>query len=171
MNGDRSAFAALISQTEGLVAGMIFQMTGGHAEVKDLAQDIYFQVYKGLPSFRFGAKLSTWVGQIAYHACLRWLKKRKMVLTDVFEEVSIAGGNEPSIDELFFQNELKQQLSYAITMLPTLYRTLVTLYHTDELSYQEITAITGLPEGTVKSYLFRARRQLRDQLVKNYREQ
>lgn len=171
LNGDRSAFARLVKQTEGLVAGIIFQLTGSHGDVKDLAQDIYVQVYKGLPSFRFDAKLSTWTAQIAYHASLRWLKKRKLVYVDLQSENSPAVFDEPAIVMPVFEGELKQALSKAIQTLPPLYRTLVTLYHTEECNYREIAQITELPEGTVKSYLFRARKQLRDYLIKNYKEE
>jgi RNA polymerase sigma factor (sigma-70 family) len=171
LNGDRDAFTVLIKQTEGLVAGIIFQLTGGHADVKDIAQDIYLQVYKGLPVFRFGAKLSTWIGQIAWNACLRWLKKRKLVYLDLSAEENYAGVIEPIGDIIAFEGELSQILGEAITLLPPLYRTLVTLYHTEELSYKEITTITGLPEGTVKSYLFRARKLLKEYLVKHYKEE
>jgi RNA polymerase sigma-70 factor (ECF subfamily) len=171
LNGDRNAFARLVKQTDALVAGIIFQLTGSHADVKDLAQDIYVQVYKGLPSFRFNAKLSTWTAQIAYHACLRWLKKRKLVYVDLSAENDSSMFNEPAIAMPVFEDELKQVLSKAITTLPPLYRTLIMLYHTDELSYHEIAQITELPEGTVKNYLFRARKQLRDYLLKQHKDE
>ena len=58
-----------------------------------------------------------------------------------------------------------------IARLPPLYQTLVTLFHEEELSYTEIMAITGLPEGTIKNYLFRARRALRDDLLKRYNKE
>ncbi|MDB5091436.1 MAG: polymerase, sigma-24 subunit, subfamily [Mucilaginibacter sp.] len=168
LGGDSQAFAQIIRQTEGLVAQMVYTMAGPSAERKDLVQDIYMKAYQNLPGFRFHAKLSTWVGQIAYHTCLHYLKRKKLYYPDEFPEEEVAIG-ELSANEIFlFDKELSGILQSAIARLPPLYQTLVSLFHQEELSYQEIREITGLPEGTVKNYLFRARKALRQDLLKRY---
>jgi RNA polymerase sigma factor (sigma-70 family) len=72
-------------------------------------------------------------------------------------------------DGSILKKELTGILQTEIGQLPPLYQTLVSLYHQEELSYQEIAQITGLPEGTVKSYLFRARKMLKEKLLSKYK--
>ena len=79
-----------------------------------------------------------------------------------------------SADETFsllHQKELTAILKKEIDQLPPIYQTLITLYHKEEMSYNEITEITGLPEGTVKSYLFRARKMLKNNLSQHYQKE
>ena len=80
LRGDTNAFSIIIKNTEALVAQIVFKMIGNEEDRKDLAQDIYLKAYKNLSSFRFGSKLSTWIGQIAYNACTDYLRKKKLVL-------------------------------------------------------------------------------------------
>lgn len=74
-------------------------------------------------------------------------------------------------ESLIFQKELSGILQEEIKRLPVIYQTLVTLFHQESLSYQELTQITGLPEGTVKSHLFRARKMLKENLLLKYKKE
>jgi len=123
-----------------------------------------------LRSFRFESKLSTWIAKISYNTCLKHLRKKKIILS-VTEFIN---GNEPAEDdtmELIFSKERLAIIKTEVEKMPILYKTLLTLYHTEELNYAEIMQITGLPAGTVKSYLFRARKILRDNLLLNYKRE
>ncbi|MDO3643970.1 RNA polymerase sigma factor [Mucilaginibacter sp. L3T2-6] len=167
LNGERHAFAAFVRLTENLVVKMVFQMTGGSADRQDLVQEIYLKAFRNLASFRHGSKLSTWIGQIAYYDCLHYIKKKKLTyLEDIPEESAM--DVEPSGEVALFKSDLSAILSEAVARLPPLYQTLVTLFHEEELSYSEIGEITHLPEGTIKNYLFRARKILRNDLLKKY---
>ena len=153
-------------------------------EIKDIAQDIYLKVFKKLSNFQFQSKLSTWIAQISYNTCLTYLEKKKLIFPG-----KIYNDNEPNDDVLellsarsanFSKNETeisisKKELSFIlqseIENLPPIYKTLITLYHNEELSYEEITQVTGLPEGTVKSYLFRARKTLKENLLTKYKKE
>jgi RNA polymerase sigma-70 factor (ECF subfamily) len=168
LNGDRQAFAVFVRQTENLVAKIIFQMTGGNGDRKDLAQEIYIKAYQSLGDFQFRAKLSTWIGQIAYYTCLHHLKKKKLNYLEEIPEESEQQGDYGEAELRLFNADLSGILAIAILDLPSLYQTLITLFHEEELSYAEIMEVTGLPEGTIKNYLFRARRMLRDYLLKRY---
>ena len=86
LSGDTNAFAAIIKNTEVLVAQIVFKMVENKEDRKDLAQDIYLKAYKNLPGFRFGSKLSTWIAQIAYNTCLDHVRKKKLVLQDNFDD-------------------------------------------------------------------------------------
>ena len=181
LSGDTNAFSIIISNTERLVAQIVSKMGCYNDDKKDIAQDIYLKTFCKLGTFKFQSKLSTWIGQIAYNTCLNYLEKKRLVLLsdfhcdnetddDLLYNLKIEGDYH-DIESIFFQNELAQILRIETDKLPPLYKTLLTLYHNEELSYAEIAQITELPEGTLKSYLFRARKTLRDNLLKNYKKE
>ena len=184
LGGDTNAFASIIQNTEGLVTQIVFKMISRAEDRKDIGQDIYLKAFKSLPGFRYQSKLSTWIAQIAYNTCLTYLERKKLVLLDQVREnnypddESLELANKKSVIHLFnstendiFQRELNEILKSEIERLSPLHRTLITLYHNEELSYEEIARITQLPEGTVKSYLFRARRSLKDNLLRKYKKE
>jgi RNA polymerase sigma factor (sigma-70 family) len=184
LSGDRHAFTFLLKNTEGLVSNMIFKMIHIPGDRKDLAQDVYFKAFKNLSKFKFQSKLSTWIGQITYNTCLHYLEKKQITFLENYE--SFEEPNEDRMDRkhankpgtslhdtehLIFQKELSSILEIEIDKLSAIYKTLIILYHQEELSYLEIAQITSLPVGTVQSYLFRARRALKDSLLLNYKKE
>ena len=184
LGGEPNAFVTVIRNTERLVTQIIFKMISNTEDRKDIAQDIYLKAFKSLPGFRYQSKLSTWIAQIAYNTCLTYLERKKLVLLDQNQEnndpdeESLELANKKSVVHLFnstendiFQRELNEILKSEIERLSPLHRTLITLYHNEELSYEEIARITQLPEGTVKSYLLRARRSLKDKLLRKYKKE
>jgi RNA polymerase sigma-70 factor (ECF subfamily) len=135
---------------------------------KDAAQDIYLKAYKKLPAFKFESKLSTWIARIAFNTCIDDLRKKKLVLQhDIVEE----NVTEPQPYNPTEQKELAEILKAETEKLPAVSRTLLTLFHNADLSYEEIGEITGMPSGTVKSYLFRARRALKNNLLAEYKKE
>ncbi len=158
--------------TEGLVAHIVCRLISNEEDRKDIVQDIYLKVFHHLKGFRFQSRLSTWVAQIAYNACNSELQKKRLPL-QVLPEEAIGGdgvsAGGTSADGSILQKELSGIVQAEIGRLPPLYQTLVGLYHQEELSYQEMAQITGLPEGTVKSYLFRARKMLKEKLLSTYK--
>jgi RNA polymerase sigma-70 factor (ECF subfamily) len=180
LGGDMHAFSSLVESTEGLVAQIVYKLIPHEEDRKDIAQDIYLKVYQHLKNFRFQSRLSTWVGQIAYNTCFNHLQKKQLNVYHPPEreaeeqEEDIRSTIFRATDETdrkLLQKELKGLLQSEIGRLPPLYQTLIGLYHQEDLSYQELARITGLPEGTVKSYLFRARRQLKDSILSNYKKE
>lgn len=184
LRGDRQAFATIIKTTERLVAQIVFKMISNSEARKDIAQDIYLKAYKNLPGFKFQSKLSTWIGQIAYNTCLNYLEKKKLIFFDRDPEEedingkklqgmnqALMGSVENEIERGIFKSELTIILLSVIELLPPVYKTLITLYHYEEMSYEEMAEITKLPIGTIKNYLFRARKLLRDQLLTKYKNE
>jgi RNA polymerase sigma-70 factor (ECF subfamily) len=183
LSGDANAFAHIIKKTERLVAGIVFKMIANPEERRDVAQDIYIKSFRKLGSFRFQSKLSTWIGQIAFNTCKNHIEKKKLVLFDISLRVDGTGlavqkefgsrtdiyKNETEIN--IHRRELSSIMAELIEGLPTLYKTLITLYHYEDLSYSEIAQITELPEGTVKNYLFRARRMLKEIVLKKFKNE
>lgn len=172
LGGDTQAFQAIIQDYQRLVSQIIFRMVPNKVEVEDLCQDVFMKVYQNLASFQFQAKLSTWIARIAYNTAVNYLKKKKVPLfADLAHEgCSIeAFSNEGApADEAVVQHDLTARVEAEIQKLPVRFKTILTLYHLQEMSYAEIGKIMGLPDGTVKSYLFRARRMLRERLLAKY---
>ncbi|HKZ66485.1 MAG TPA: sigma-70 family RNA polymerase sigma factor [Chitinophagaceae bacterium] len=184
LSGDTNAFGSIIKNTERMIAQIVFKMIPTPDDRKDLAQDIYLKAFKKLGSFKFESKLSTWIAQIGYNTCLDYLRKKKFILPgNVYEENETAydasgiisnklsRAIEMETDNLILQKDLSVILKTEIEKLSPVYKTMITLYHNEELSYDEIGQITGMPSGTVKSYLFRARKKLKDSLLLNYKKE
>jgi RNA polymerase sigma factor (sigma-70 family) len=179
LGGNTPVFEQIVQRTEGLVTQLVFKMIRHPADRPDIAQEVYLKVFKNLAGFKFQAKLSTWVGQITYNTCLHYLEKKHLVLVDPAESVPGDGVEEgrrapPALvadsdpETALSGQDLASILDTAVEQLPPLYRTLISLYHQQELSYEEIAQITALPDGTVKNYLFRARKLLKQHLLTRY---
>ncbi len=168
-NGDRQAFRLLIKQNERLVAHMIARLVDRTEDREEICQDVFMKVYEKIKDFNFQSQLSTWVGTIAYRHAINHLRKKKMVVSDIPEEESFTAHfvSEENPGEALAEKEMEGYLLQMIEQLPVQYKTVLTLYHLDDKNYAEIGEITGMPEGTVKSYLFRARTMLKDK-AKNY---
>ena len=168
IEGDRSAIQLLVENNKNLVWHIIISIVGHNSDSEDLFQEVFLQVFKGLKRFRADARLSTWIGSITHHVCVDYLR-RKNKHTDMqsnFSEQELAQRVAP--DKSWKQAEkedFNQLVLKAIANLPPAYRTAITLYHLDERSYKEIAEITGMPDGTVKSYISRGRNLLRKVLL------
>lgn len=179
--GDAPAFRFLVESYQRLVCHVVFRMVSNEADREELCQEVFVKVFQHLKNFNFQSKLSTWVARIAYNTCINYLKKKKALLyddlaetgTDSPEEKALGfvegvPGDLPAPDELAANREIRLFLHEAIGELPAQYRAILTLYHLDEMSYKEIGEIINLPEGTVKSYLFRARKLLKERMLEKY---
>jgi len=171
--GDTKAFAGFVAQYQRLVSHIVFRLIDNESDREDICQDVFLAIYRSLGDFRFESKVSTWVARVAYYRCLSHLEKMKVALWD-----DISGENQPldtvaadcqKPDEYAADRDISARLRDEISKMPIQYRMILTLYHLDEMSYNEIADIMELPEGTVKSYLFRARKLLKRKLLARYR--
>ena len=166
VNGDMTAFKILVKQYEKLVAYMVYKLVQNKEDTQDVCQDVFMKVYKHLPGFRFQSKLSTWIAQIAYRTALNHRKNvsGKRNLTDDIADFESYHKTMEDPGTILVKKDTSAFINQQIEKLPVHYRTVLTLYHLNEFSYLEIEEITGMPEGTVKSYLFRARKLLKEKL-------
>ncbi|HSZ31830.1 MAG TPA: sigma-70 family RNA polymerase sigma factor [Puia sp.] len=179
LHGDTRAFGIIIKNTENLVAQIVFKMVPTVEDRKDLAQDIYLKTFHNLEGFKFESKLSTWIARIAYNTCLSWIEKKKLILPgnlhdDENNDLPLKNVYQHSFQDsesILSQKELSGILRKEIDDLPVIYKTLITLFHHESMSYEELSQVTGLPEGTVKSSLFRARRMLKEKLLSKYQKE
>lgn len=168
LRGDQQAFRMLIKQHERLVSYMIGRLVDKPEDREELCQDVFLKVYDKLDEFTFQSKLSTWIATIAYRHGINHLRKRKINISNLPEDET---GIERFIaiddaSENLAEKEIDEIVLTLIEKLPPQYKAILTLYHVQEMSYPEIVEVTGLPEGTVKNYLFRARQLLKEKVKK-----
>jgi len=167
-DGDLSAIRLLVENNKNLIWHIIISMVGRNSDCEDLFQEVFLRVFKGFKSFRADARLSTWIGSITHHVCVDYLRKKK-------KEVNIQSYDADQKLVLNFspdmswkrheKEDINRLIRAAIINLPEDFRTVITLYHLDECSYRDIAEITGMPDGTVKSYISRGRNLLREMLI------
>ena len=171
LNGNFQDFALVVKNTEKLVTQIVRKMVTNEDDQKDLVQDIYLKAYQNLNSFQFKSKLSTWIANIAYNMTVNYLQKKRIPIIRIENIIE----NNFTINEnpelATFKTEAAEILNAEIAKLPHLYKTLITLYHLEELPNKEIAEITNLPEGTIKSYLSRARKILKENINYHYKNE
>lgn len=159
------AFEALVRQHEKLCWHIVNRMVRQPEDTRELCQEAFLRVHRSLPQFRFESSLATWIGRIAYSVAVRHLKRKRIVLDEAGDEALTALADAGATPEaVLLAADQVAALHQAIEALPPLQRTLLCLYHLDELGIAEIAAITGIAEGTIKSHLFRSRATLRQRL-------
>lgn len=183
LSGHAEDFRMLIEKYKKLVSHIIFRMVANPVDREELGQEIFIKVYENLGSFQYKSKFSTWIGRIAYNTALNYMRKKRLplyedqALPDIYNSdwqesrtsISNVQSQAQLPDEELMQHQVSLFLQEQIELLPIQYRTVLALFHMESLSYLEISEITGLPEGTVKSYIFRGRKILKDRLLAHYK--
>jgi RNA polymerase sigma factor (sigma-70 family) len=165
LKGDMGAFEMVVQNNQRLVGHIVGRLVHDKDDAKDLCQEVFIKVYHHLKTFKFQSKLSTWIGSIAYKESLNLLKKRKRFVPITENDEYHLIENEAIPDKIFDRKQASEYVHSQIALLPEQYKIILVLYHIEEMSYEEIVGITGMPEGTVKNYLFRARKLLKEKLL------
>lgn len=178
---DESAFNEVVRAHGDKVFSLVYRMIGNRAEAEDLAQEVFVTVFKTVDTFRSESKFSTWLLRIAANHCknrIKYLSRRRTDgggLDDVAEEKMADAGRAPmqshidAPDVLLEAAELENLMQQAIETLDEEHRLLIVLRDVEELSYEEIGEVSGLPEGTIKSRLHRARMTIKEYLARRTR--
>ena len=180
LDGNLNAFRELIEKYQKLVVHVVFRLVSRQEDREEICQEVFIKVYRNLSGFKFQSKLSTWIGKIAYTTTINHLRKENKPLyceskngyennesEDGYNDpINSIHSDDPSPVEIIERQDMSALIQKKIEQLPTPFQTIITLYHLDQMSYQEIAEIMELPEGTVKSYLFRGRKKLKKSLVK-----
>ena|SRR5687768_16668251 len=175
---DEKAFRELIDDHRDRVFNITFRMLGNRHEAEDLAQEVFIKVFKQIDSFRGDSKLSTWLYRVAVNECknrIKYLARRHDRDRDELDETTqgagvngtIGGPMPSSPDRALESAQMEKLLQEAIATLEEDQRIVVVLRDVEDLSIEEICDITGLPDGTVKSRLHRARLVLRKKLMRH----
>ena len=176
---DEKAFEEIVRLYQHKVYNLVYRMIGNQQEAEDVGQEVFVTVFKSIDSFRGEAKFSTWLYRIAANHCknrMKYLGRRSYKSTGELNEAAEreAADAQPSSirphvdgpDAVLEGLELEKTVQDGIKALDEEHRVLVILRDVDDLSYEEISSITGLELGTVKSRLHRARLQLKEHMAK-----
>lgn len=160
------AFERLMTEYQGLCWHIIHRMVRNPEDARDLCQETFLRVHLNLHQFRCECPLKHWVGRIAFSIALRHLKRHKNPIGEALAQGSAIPVPEETEDAFDFEAAcdklaVTRRLHEAIEVLPPIPRMLLTLYHLDDVAIPDIAQITGLPVGTIKSHLYRARLRLR----------
>ena len=171
VNDDRHAFAELVRRHQSAVRACLRKLTAGnHALADDLAQETFVLAWRNLKSFRQEARLSTWLYRIATNCWLADARKRKDELlgdadADVADDDSQAAQTEGSASDHASGTTLKIDLERAMRVLSDGERAaIVQCYHND-LTHEEAAYVLGMPVGTVKTHVLRAKQKLKAELA------
>jgi RNA polymerase sigma-70 factor (ECF subfamily) len=174
---DERAFRELIDSHRDRVFNITYRMLGHRAEAEDIAQEVFITVFKTIDTFREESKFSTWLYRVTVNHCknrIKYLARRRDRDRDELDETSTetngaAGApvGHVSPDRALQGAQLEVLLQEAIANLDDDHRVVVVLRDVEDLSIEEICDITGLPDGTVKSRLHRARLALRKRLQRH----
>jgi RNA polymerase sigma-70 factor (ECF subfamily) len=176
LEGNPHLFSEIVDRYKEKIYHMAYRFTNGHRDCQDLSQEIFLLIYRSLPSFRSQSSLSTWIYRLSINRCLDWCRKHKHLrrlvpLRSQDEEGRGADldripANLPTPEAAYIQKEQDQSLHLAIAQLPEKYKTVIIMYHFQNLSYKEIGDILSLPVRTVETQLYRAKKKLKEILDK-----
>jgi len=178
---DERAFRELVEAHRDRVFNITYRMLGNRAEAEDVAQEVFIAVFKTIDTFREESKFSTWLYRVTVNHCknrIKYLARRHDRDRDELDEMSPganaatngAPARAPQPDRALEGAQMEQLLQDAIANLDDDHRVVVVLRDVEDLSIEEICEITGLPDGTVKSRLHRARLALRKKLQRHVEE-
>lgn len=170
LQGEQQAFGQLVGRYQKPVYNLAYRMTGRREDAENLTQETFLRAYAKLETFQLERRFSPWLFRIASNLCINWKNRRER------RELSLDSLDEGQKEQLVFsdtsadplsqieQDQLQTLLQQEILALPIRYRLVFTLRYLEDHSCREIAEILEMPEGTVKTHLFRARRILKEKL-------
>lgn len=171
--GDVEAFDELVVRYSPRIYGLVYNMTSNHEDTNDLLQEIFGRAYRSIKGFHGKARFSTWLHTIAVNMTINFLKKRgrrtAMSLDDMDSNIQndpdfikATSGSDPRREASL--QELQKKLNEAMQKLSHDHRAVVTMFDIQGMPHAEIAKVLGVSEGTVRSRLFYAHRQLQNYL-------
>jgi RNA polymerase sigma-70 factor, ECF subfamily len=158
--GDEAAFQQLVDSYKNLVFALIARSVQDRTRADDLAQDVFLRIHRGLTYFRGDARLSTWIYRIVANVCSEQRAQPPTPLS-LDDERNGAGAVRGAADRQFSDLELRDRLEKAIARLPQNQRLLIAAHYLQGVQYDDLAEAFNMPLGTVKTQLYRAKRQLR----------
>ncbi len=158
--GDLQAFDRLVATQQDRIYHLAYRITGNFHDAQDATQEAFLKAYRALPQYRHGASFQTWLYRIATNAALDVIRRRPQAPPISLDEAPFAGHLDDPDDEEQ-RHEVQRRVHRALAALSPEHRTVVLLRDFEGLTYDEIAVIFGIPVGTVRSRLSRAREALR----------
>jgi RNA polymerase sigma factor (sigma-70 family) len=166
LDGDRTAFASLLSQYQSYVFTVCFRVLKNREEAEEAAQDTFIKVYKTIKTFKQDSKFSTWLYSVAFRTAIDHSRKKKMKISSIDSEDNFLQikDNKSTPMELMANKDLKTVLASVIQTLPQTEASVITLYYQGEQTVKEIAKTLKLSESNVKIKLYRTREALKNKL-------
>ena len=172
LKGEQELFRDLVQRYQGRLVNYLYRLLRNTQEAEDLAQEVFFKVYRALDRYDPKYKFSTWLFRVAQNAAIDQIRKRRLQLVSMDRQGSgdddLGTWEFPSSDPSPYSDLRNQErgeaIQVAIDGLPWDYRELIVLRHYGELSYDEIAKLKDMPLGTVKNKLFRGRQMMKERL-------
>ncbi len=153
--GEEKALRELIRRMQGRVYAYCYSLVGCQEDAEELTSEVFFQVWRSAKKFRGDSKATTWIFGIARNLCLNHLRKRKIQFMELLEADAVCEPEEePECDP--------ELIKRAMERLSPLHREVLYLAYYEELPYSSIGELLGIPESTVKTRVFNAKRRLRE---------
>lgn len=164
---DAEAFAQLVAEQQDYVYTLARRVLRNPEDAAELTQDVFLHVWNGLPFFRRQSRFRTWLYRIVVNHCLNRLRRDQRENQTLRLDEHMAGQltdtrNDPHAAA--WERERRELVWRQVEQLPKRYRLVLTLFYQQELSCAEIAELLGVPVGTVKTHLYRARAALADSL-------
>lgn len=170
--GREESFEELVHRYQRPIVAYLYRLVGDYEAALDLTQEVFIKVYKSLDRYSSDFRFSTWIYRIAHNTAIDYLRRtsaRQQELRDsegtTYEAAMTS--EAPSPEEESERAERRAELEQLVGRLPRAYRELIALRHGHDMGYDEIAELTGLPLGTVKNRIFRAREALRGLLAEH----
>ena len=174
LEGQKSSFEELMKKYNKKIFGFIYRMVRNEEVAVELTQDFFIKIYGVLARYNFEYKFSTWAYRICYNLVIDYVRKNQAQVDsldddNVTQKQLLESHNYVSEDgfERLAKDELQQYIWKVVDCIPIKYRELILLRYLHSLKYDEIALVTGLPVGTVKNRIFKAKEILRSEIEKD----
>jgi len=167
--GEEQVFFELVNKYKASVAGIIYRFIGVREEVEDVSQEVFFQLYRSLASFKGRSRFFTWFYRLVFNVCMQHKRGKaseiNLVSFEKTETVLSLPKNTSQPEKILEEKYLREKINTTLEKLPLELRIAFILREIQDLSYAEIAVITGVPRGTVKSRIHAARARIAKELI------
>jgi len=177
LNNDQQAYTEIVDHYRDRIYHFVLRMVKDPAQAQDLTQETFIKAFRALDSFNSDYAFTTWLYKIASNNCIDFFRKKRLATTSLDTPIQAKDGelkrdfpnNEQGPESELISKEKTNQIETAIDSLPEKYKKAILLRHTQDKSYEEISEELGIPLGTVKVRIFRAREMLKAKLKEQMR--
>jgi RNA polymerase sigma-70 factor (ECF subfamily) len=158
----------LLIEYQDRVYNQAYRMLGNHEDAEEATQDVFLLIHRSHDEFRGDSKLSTWIYRITSNVCITRLRRKQIPTSSMDREFEPDGDTLadvipdecPDPETLYEDEQMKEHVRAEVRKLPPKWAMAVSMYHFDELSYEEIADVMGIPKATVATYIMRGRQRL-----------
>ncbi|MFC2160268.1 RNA polymerase sigma factor [Acidobacteriota bacterium] len=175
LKGEKRAFEMIIQKYQSPLANYVRRMVKENELALDITQDVFIKAYSFLHSYRQEYKFKTWIYKIASNTVIDYWRKKKIDAFSIDQQFDLDGDSvsfqipskDPSLEKTIELHEVKERIEEVLDKLPLSLKELFIWRHINDLSYEEMAEIKGIPVGTIKNRVFQAKEVLRKYMEKD----